>query len=96
MIPPAPTESRKLSVGENGPFFSGGTHATHELAPEFRNPIVRYINRHLDVGGRIQVPLGSGLLSVVRQGTWHTFQLPKSVSLFLDAFHAGEFPQLEE
>jgi len=66
-------------------------------SPSFQNPIVRYVYRHLNVGGLIYVPVNtSSLLAVVRQGDCHTVQLPEPVSLFLDAFHAGRFPQLEE
>jgi hypothetical protein len=66
-------------------------------SPSFQNPIVRYIYRNLNVGGLIYVPVHSrGLLTVVRQGKCRTVPLPEPVSDFLDAFHAGRFPQLEE
>ena len=65
-------------------------------SPSFQNPIVRYIARNLKVGGLVYVPVGTGLLTVVREGNCRTVQLPKSVALFLEAFHSGEFPQLEE
>lgn len=66
-------------------------------ATSFRNPITRYINRHLDVdGGRVAVPFPGGLLTVVRDGSCYTVALPKPVAKFLDRFHAGEFPLLEE
>lgn len=65
-------------------------------ATSFSNPVVRYINRHLSVGGRIHVPLTSGLVTVVRAGKFSTFQLPKPVSQFLERFHAGAFPLLEQ
>src|SRR5262245_36674641 len=38
-------------------------------SPTFHNPIVRYICRHLNVGGLIYVPAYSGRLTVVREGT---------------------------
>jgi hypothetical protein len=65
-------------------------------SPSFLNPIVRYVCRHLKVVGLIYVPVHSGLLTVVRQGNCQSVQLPEPVSHFLDAFHSGEFPELEE
>jgi hypothetical protein len=65
-------------------------------SPSFNNPIARHISRHLNVGGLIYLPVPTGLLSVVREGNCSTVQLPKPIAHFLDAFHAGEFPQLEE
>jgi hypothetical protein len=62
----------------------------------FRNPIVRYINRHLDIGGYMSIPIEGGVLTVVRQGSRSTIQLPATVIAFLDRFHAGEFPLLEQ
>ena len=64
-------------------------------SPSFQNPIVRYIYRHLKLGGLIYVPVRGSLLTVVREGKCRTVQLRKSVALFLEAFHAGEFSQLE-
>jgi len=64
-------------------------------SPTFHNPIVRYLSRHLNVGGLIYVPAYSGRLTVVREGTCYTVKLPTQVSRFLAAFHAGGFPQLE-
>jgi hypothetical protein len=65
-------------------------------ATSFRNPIVRYINRHLDIGGHISIPVGSRVLSVARQGSDQTFRIPDAVGCFLDRFHAGGFPPLEQ
>jgi hypothetical protein len=65
-------------------------------SPSFQNPIVRYLCRHRQVGGLIYVPVHDDLLTVVRQGKCDTVQLPQAVSHFLNAFHAGDFPQLEE
>lgn len=66
-------------------------------SPSFHNPIVRYLYLHLNVGGLIYVPVhNKGLLTVVRPGKTLTVQLPGPVALFLDAFHAGTFPLLEE
>jgi len=35
----------------------------------FDNPIVRYLYRHIDIGGRLDIPLGSIVLTVAREGT---------------------------
>ena len=64
-------------------------------ATTFRNPIVRYINRHLQIGGYMIIPVGDDRLTVVRDGIRRTIQLPEAVSTFLDGFHAGQFPRLE-
>jgi hypothetical protein len=65
-------------------------------SPSFHNPIGRYISRHLNVGGLIYVPVHSGLLTVVCEGKCQSAQLPEQVFHFLDAFHAGAFPELEQ
>ena len=65
-------------------------------SPSFNNPIVRYIWRHLNVGGLIYLPAYGGRLTVVREGLCQTIKLPLPVSFFLAGFHAGGFPQLEE
>jgi hypothetical protein len=62
----------------------------------FDNPIVRFINRQMDVGGRMHIALGSDLLTIARDGSWHTVRLPEPVCSFLARFHAGEFPQIEQ
>jgi hypothetical protein len=68
----------------------------HRGATTFRNPIVRYINRHLDIGGQIIIPVGGDVVTVVRHGSRRTIHLPEAVSSFLTRFHAGEFPLLEQ
>src|SRR5262249_39873640 len=65
-------------------------------SPTFQNPIVRYICRHLRVGGLIYVPAYGGRLTVVREEPCHTVKLPTPISFFLPGFLAGRFPQLEE
>jgi hypothetical protein len=61
----------------------------------FDNPIVRYVYRHLDIGGKLDIPLGSQVLTIVREGTWLSVPLPAAVSEFLTRFHEGQYPQLE-
>ena len=65
-------------------------------ATTFRNPIVRYINRHLDIGGHMIIPIEGGVMTVVRDGIRQTIQIPDAVNTFLNRFHSGEFPILEQ
>lgn len=65
------------------------------LSTSFDNPIVRYVYRHLDIGGRLDIPLGSQVLTIAREGTWLSIPLSESIREFLDRFHAGYYPQLE-
>jgi hypothetical protein len=65
------------------------------LSTSFDNPIVRYLYRHLDIGGRLDIPLGSPVLTVAREGTWLSIPLPDAVCNFLQRFHDGHYPQLE-
>ena len=65
------------------------------LSTSFDNPIVRYVYRHLDIGGRLDIPLGSMVLTIAREGTWLSVPVPDPVREFLDRFHDGQYPQLE-
>jgi hypothetical protein len=65
-------------------------------ATSFQNPIVRYVKRHLDSSGPFYLPLRSGMITVVDNGRWYILELPAPVYQFLDHFHSGRFPQLEE
>jgi hypothetical protein len=65
-------------------------------ATTFRNPIVRYINRHLDIGGYMIIPIEGGVLTVVREGARQSIRIPDPVRNFLNRFHSGEFPLLEQ
>src|SRR5262245_36575476 len=62
----------------------------------FRNPIVRYINRHLDIGGHMIIPIEGGVLTVVREEARQTIPIPDAVYAFLHRFHNGAFPFLEQ
>jgi hypothetical protein len=62
----------------------------------FDNPIVRYLYRHVDIGGRLDIPLGSSVLTIAREGTWLSIPLPPPVCDFLNRFHDGHYPQLEQ
>jgi hypothetical protein len=65
-------------------------------ATSFQNPIVRYLQRRLEGSGPFYVPVGSGLMTVVHNGRWSNIRLPEPVDQFLDGFHPGEYPHLEE
>jgi hypothetical protein len=65
-------------------------------ATSFQNPIVQYVKRHLEGSGPFYLPLRSGLLTAVHNGRFYTIELPMPIYQFLDQFHAGDFPQLEE
>src|SRR5437867_816608 len=55
----------------------------------FDNPIVRYLYRHLDVGGRLDIPVGGTSIIIMRAGSWLAVPLPVAVRDFLDHFHSG-------
>jgi hypothetical protein len=94
-IPPLLTElgntAREVASALLAERITAGRGAT-----TFPNPIIRYINRRLQIGGYMIIPVGDDRLTVVRDGNRRTIQLPKAVNNFLDRFHAGEFPLLEQ
>lgn len=62
----------------------------------FHNPIIRYLNRHLDIGGLLEITPGTGVLRVVREGKVRETPLPTGTASFLEQFHQGLHPDLEE
>ncbi|HEV8061635.1 MAG TPA: hypothetical protein VGP68_17270 [Gemmataceae bacterium] len=62
----------------------------------FSNPVVRYLNRHLDIGGLIEVDQSGSILRVVQYGKVREMSLPAGISSFLDRFEQGEYRELEE
>lgn len=78
----------------NAALRSAGVRA-RRFNTTFDNPIVRYLYRHVDIGGRLDIPLGSSVLTIAREGTWLSISLPEPVRDFLDRFHDGQYPQLE-
>jgi hypothetical protein len=64
-------------------------------SPSFLNPLVRYINRNLDVGGRLEVGAGGTVLRLQLRGKVREVALPVAVQGFLDCFHRGLYPDLE-
>jgi hypothetical protein len=61
----------------------------------FLNPIVRHINRSLDVGGRLEVLAEGTVLRLQLRGKVSEVALPVAVQGFLDGFHRGMYPDLE-
>ena len=61
----------------------------------FANPVVRHLNRTLDIGRRMTIPVGSDRLFVELPDTTLEVPLPPPVKEFLDGFRAGLYPPLE-
>jgi hypothetical protein len=59
------------------------------------NPVVRYLNRTLDIGGRLEVGAGGTKLWLQLGGRLRDVPLPSAVQGFLDGFHRGLYPDLE-
>ena len=64
-------------------------------SPSIRNPIVRYLNRTLNIGGRLEVTAGGTALHLLLGGKVSELALPIPVQVFLDGFHRGLYPDLE-
>jgi hypothetical protein len=60
----------------------------------FLNPIVRYLNWSIEIGGRLEVVEGTAL-RLQLSGEVREAPLPPAVQAFLTAFHRGDFPHLE-
>lgn len=61
----------------------------------FNNPIVRYVNRNLDVGAKLEVG-GCGTLLRIYEGKVTEMELPLPVQRFLRNFQQGMYPDLED
>jgi hypothetical protein len=61
----------------------------------FLNPLVRYLNRSLDIGGRLEVGASGTVLRLQRGNHVREVPLPLPVQVFLDGFHRGLYPDLE-
>ncbi len=61
----------------------------------FMNPVVRYLNRSLNIGGRLEVGGGGTLLRLLYESKLREVPLPVAVQGFLDCFHRGLYPDLE-
>jgi hypothetical protein len=71
-----------------------GIHGMRDRT-SFLNPIVRYLNQHLDIGGRLEVSATGTALHLLRGGKLQQTELPIAVQNFLDSFHQGVYPDLE-
>jgi len=60
------------------------------------NPVVRYLNRTLDIGGRLEIGAAGDRLYMYREGSCQSLELPPAVRDFLAAFHRGDYPDLEQ
>ena len=61
----------------------------------FMNPVVRHLNRTLNIGGRLEVGAGGTVLRLQQGGKVKELPLPVPVQAFLDCFHRGLYPDLE-
>jgi hypothetical protein len=59
------------------------------------NPIVRYLNQNLDIGGRLEVSSDGTATHLLPGGQLQQASLPISVQTFLNRFHRGLYPDLE-
>ena len=59
------------------------------------NPIVRYVLTVTKEANRADLILGSQLRTVFASGVVTQFPVPEPVLRFLEAFHRGEYPDLE-
>jgi hypothetical protein len=64
-------------------------------ATTYANPVVRYLNRRLDIAARLEIPLHSEELHIDMRDDHHTMLLPRAVVEFLDHFHRALYPALE-
>jgi hypothetical protein len=62
----------------------------------FMNPVIRYLNRTLNIGGKLEVGAGGTVLRLVHDGRLKQVTLPLPVQVLLDGFHRGLYPDLEE
>jgi hypothetical protein len=65
-------------------------------SPSLLNPLVRYLNRALAVGSRMEVGARGTVLRLQLAGKVREVALPPAVQAFLAAFNEGRFPDLEQ
>jgi hypothetical protein len=61
----------------------------------FLNPIVRYLNQNLDIGGRLVVSVDGTATHLLSGGQLQQVPLPIAVQAFLNCFDRGLYPDLE-
>jgi hypothetical protein len=65
-------------------------------SPSVQNVLVRYLNRTVDIGGRLEVGASGEVVYLYRGGSAVSFRVPDPVREFLAAFHRGDYPDLEQ
>ena len=60
----------------------------------FQNILIRYLNRSVEIGGRLEVGSSCKVLFLYRDGTALSFRIPEPVRAFLAAFDSGGYPDL--
>jgi hypothetical protein len=53
------------------------------------NPFIRYLNRTITIGGRMEINANGGNLMLFRGGKMQEYLLPDAVRDFLERFHKG-------
>jgi hypothetical protein len=61
----------------------------------FMNPVVRYLNRNLDLGGKLEVGASGTVIRFQLEGKVKVAGLPLPVQVLLDGFHRGLYSDLE-
>jgi hypothetical protein len=86
-------------MGSTPDQVAAAVRAAHVLgrrdSTSFMNPVVRYLNRSLNIGGRLEVGAGGTRLLLQLDGRLQEVVLPLAVQGFLDCFHRGLYPDLE-
>jgi hypothetical protein len=61
----------------------------------FLNPIVRYLDQNLDLGGWLEISADGTAMHLLPDGRLQQGSLPAAVQAFLNCFHRGLYPDLE-
>jgi len=67
----------------------------HRGERSFRNLVIRYLNRQLDIGGLLEIADDASILRIVQHGKAREIELPQCLSSFLAQSHQGLYPDLE-
>lgn len=59
------------------------------LASSFLNPVIRSLNRSLDIGRRLEIGTGGTALRLLHEGKLREVPLPLPVQIYLDGSHRG-------
>jgi hypothetical protein len=61
----------------------------------FLNPVIRYVNQHLVVGGKLEIGAAGDTFRLFLGGKLQEIPLPAAMREFLARFHQGDYPQIE-